>query len=175
MGLGLSARLVKNRLTAIALLVLIFQMLCLHSATLPLNMNPFLQFTTLSLSSRLLRVSGFLVKTVQMSGITPELLLLLKCFGGGYRHQQTTPEEPISYLCPCVPYLFLTVTNGSSECRPGVNTHLQMTQIVVEDMQHSSKNLKRRTQCSREKDQNNKLPAIYADENDTKNTGNYIQ
>lgn len=90
-------------------------------------------------------------------------------------HQQATLEEPISYLCPCVPYLFLTLTNGSSECRPGVNTRLQMTQIVLEDMQHSSKNLKRRTQCSREKDQNNGLLDISADENDTNNTENYIQ
>lgn len=37
-------------------------------------------------------------------------------------------------------FLVLTVTNGSAECRPGVNTHLQMTPVVVEDMQHSSKN-----------------------------------
>lgn len=115
-------------------------MLCLNSFTLPLNMSPFLQFTTLSLSSRLLRVAGFLVKTVHMSGITSELLQL-KCFTGRYRHQQAAPEEPISYPCACVLYLFLTVTNGSSECRPGVNTHLQTTRVVVVDMQHSSKNL----------------------------------
>lgn len=81
-----------------------------------------------------------------------------------------TGEKPISYQCPCVLYLFLTVTNGSAECRPGVNTHLQMTRVVVEDMQRSSKNLECRTQCSREKDQNNKRLAVSADENGTHTT-----
>lgn len=107
----------------------------MFSLTLPLNVSLLLQFTTLSLSSRPLRVAGFLVKTVHMSGIATLLLpLLLNCFTGRYRHQQTTLEELISYLCPCVLYLFLTITNGSGECRPGVNTHLQMTRVVVEDM-----------------------------------------
>lgn len=82
----------------------------------------------------------------------PELPML-KCFTGRYRHQHATPEEPATFLHPCVLYLFLMVANGGSECRPGVNTHLQMTRVVVEGMQHSFKNLEGRTQCSREKDQ----------------------
>lgn len=144
-------------------------MLCLQFFTLPLNVGPLFQFKTLSLSSRRLSVAGSLLKTEHMSGITPKLLLL-KCFTGRYRHQQATLEEHISYLCPCVLYLFSTITNGSSECRPGVNTHLQLTRVVVGDMQHSSKNLERRTQCSGEKDKNNKLPGISADENGTGKT-----
>lgn len=110
------------------------------------------------------------MNTVHASGITPELLLL-RCFTSRYRHQEATLEDPISYLCPCALYLFLTVTNGSSECRPGVNTHLRMTGVVVEDTQHPSKILERRTQHSRgKKDKNKKLLTIPADENGTQIT-----
>lgn len=140
------------------------EMLCLNSFTLPLNMSPFLQFTTLSLSSRLLRVAGFLVKTVHhLEAAAAEML---------HRQIETSAgRSGGAYKSSfCVLYLFLTVTNGSGECRPGVNTHLQTTRVVVEDVQHSSKTLERGTQCSREKDQNNKLLAISADENGTQIT-----
>lgn len=51
-----------------------------------------------------------------------------------------------------------------------------MTQIVVEDLQQSSKNLKHRTQCSREIDQNNKQLSSSAEENGALNyTESYVQ
>lgn len=120
-------------------------MLCLHSSTLLVNMTPLLWFMALTSSSRLLRAPGFSVKMMHTSGIR------CCCYTG----TPTTAGQSwrnlwVDYLYPVALHLFLTVTNSSGECRPRVDTTLlQMTRAVVGDMQHSSKNLECRTQCSR--------------------------